>query len=49
MNCSIEGSQEHFVNSPNMMEGVIVYLGLDLIDKLDKEIPQLKTELSSRL
>ena len=47
MNCRIEDSQEHVVNSPNMM--VIVYLGLELVDKLDIEIPQLKTELSSRL
>ena len=28
---------------------VIVYLGLELVDKLDIEIPQLKSELPSRL
>ena len=45
MNYSIEDSQEHVVNSPNMMGGVIVYLGLELVDKLDKEVHKLKIEL----
>ena len=50
MNCSIERSQEHVVNFPNMMGGVIVYLGLELVDKLDIEVHKLKIELlSSRL
>ena len=39
MNCSIEDSQENVVNSPNMMGGVIVYLGFELVDKLDIETP----------
>ena len=37
------------VDSPNMMRGV-VYLGLELVDKLEIEVNKLKIELlSSRL
>ena len=42
MNCKIEDSQEHIVNSPNMMGGVIVYLVLELVDKFDFEVHKLK-------
>ena len=42
MDCIIE-------DSPNTM-GVVVYLGLELVDKLDKEVHKMKIELlSSRL